>query len=1100
MLLSDFSIKQPVTTVAIIIVVMCLGLLALKNLRVNQIPDVEQPVMVITVPYPGASPETVEREIINRLEKALMSIPQVDEIRSTASESEARIVIIFDFKKDMSAAGDEIRNAIASVRYKLPVEMREPVLYRIDPSAEPIMNLALSSTTQSHGEISRLAEDVLADRLRGIDGVAVVNVEGSLRRELSVLLHADKLREFNVSVSEVVEALRAQNMTAPVGRVKGVLDEQNIRLVGRIERPADFNEIVIKRQGEEIVRLGQVATVEDGFAEPTSYSLRNGHPNVSLSIIRSREASTVSVAERVRKEVAEINKTLPEGTKLEVTLDGGEDAASSLGNVIHALVFGAGLTIFVVYVFLNSWRSTLITSLSLPTSAIAAFIAVWLCGFTLNFMTLLGLTLAIGVLIDDAIVVRENIVRHMERGADRVTAARTGTAEIGLAVTATTMSIVAVFVPVAFMGGEAGEWFRPFAVTVAASVLVSLLVSFTLDPMLSAYWGDPPGHAHAKRRGIEKYFQWFNRWFDRQADRYGGVISWALHHRKWMAALSVVAFVAALVLQFNFGGSEFVPKSDFGMIAIDVRTPSSASLEYAREKVEQAAELARSIPETEATNTRVTPGGGRVYVDVGDSENRDRSSFEIAAELRGLLRRLVGAEYVVLEDLNMGAQKPVQIQFYGEDSRRLMEITNDFMEKMRTIPGAVDVGLSEQEPKDELRIELDRGLAAQLGISMADAAQALRVAFAGVEVGDWVDPTGESRDVAVRLHPDDRLDASNIEHLPVAVAGTGMMVPLEQIATITLEKGPAKIQHLDGKRTITVSANTEGRSPGEVTADAMKIARAIDFPEGYGVSLGGASRDQEEVFSEMFTALIFGVGVMYLVLVMQFGSFTAPVPIMMSLPLSLIGVVLALLATGGTLNLMSFIGIIMLMGLVAKNAILLLDCARKEEAQGVDREEALMHAGRVRLRPILMTTFALIAGMTPVAIGVGEGGEFYRPMAVAIIGGTITSTLLTLLVIPSFYDSIEIAAERAKLKARARAALTNPLVAVVQTVLEAVLALLLLRFLYRLTRWVFNLEVPEHPVERAARLKDFQVPEGFNPRPARWQRQRRELVLAPSGA
>ncbi|MGL4807099.1 MAG: efflux RND transporter permease subunit, partial [Giesbergeria sp.] len=349
-----------------------------------------------------------------------------------------------------------------------------------------------------------------------------------------------------------------------VGRVKGVLDEQNIRLVGRIESPAEFNDVVVRRAGSEIVRLGQVATVEDGFAEPETISLRNGHPNVGMSVIRSREASTVSVAELVRKEVAQINKTLPEGTRLDVTMDGGEDASSSLRNVVEALIFGAVLTIFVVYAFLNSWRSTLITSLSLPTSVIAAFIAVWAAGFTLNFMTLLGLSLAIGVLIDDAIVVRENIVRHMERGEDRVTAARNGTAEIGLAVTATTFSIVAVFVPVAFMGGGAGEWFRPFGVTVVTSVLVSLLISFTLDPMLSAYWGDPPDYAHSERRGLGKYLQRFNRWFDRQADRYGDVISWALHHRKWMAGFAVLAMVLALVLQATVGGTEFLPKSDYG--------------------------------------------------------------------------------------------------------------------------------------------------------------------------------------------------------------------------------------------------------------------------------------------------------------------------------------------------------------------------------------------------------------------------------------------------------------------------------------------------------------------------------------------------------
>ena len=1049
MFLSDFSIKRPVSMVVIIIGLMCFGLLALSKLRVNQIPDVDQPVLVVAIPYPGASPETVEREIVNRVEKSLQGIPQVYQIRSTSSESSASIVILFNFKKNMVEAADEVRNAIASVRHKLPVEMREPIIQRVDPSAQPIMQLALSSKTQSHAEISRLAEDVISDRFRAIDGVAVVSVNGSLRRELSVLLRAEKLREFNLSVTEVVAALRAQNTTAPVGRVKGPLDEQSIRLVGRIESPREFEQIVVKRRGNEVVRLGQIATVQDGFAELSGFSLRDGNPNVGISITRSRDASTVSVASKIRALMEEINKTLPAGTKMEVTQDGGKDAEASLKNVIEALAFGAVLTIFVVYAFLNSWRSTLITATSLPTSVIAAFIAVWACGFTLNFMTLLGLSLAIGVLIDDAIVVRENIVRHMEKGVDRMTAARIGTAEIGLAVTATTFSIIAVFIPVAFMGGGAGEWFRPFALTVATSVMVSLFISFTLDPMLSAYWGDPPGYHHAPKKGLSRTLQRFNAWFDRQSDRYGNVIAWALHHRKWMTAIAVASLVGALALQATVGGTSFLPSSDIGMVVIDVRTPSSASLEYSRAKGEKAAELARTIPEVKHTNTSVFAGGGRVYVDIGKSNERKRSAFAIAKDLRGLMQQLVGAEYTVLDDINNGVRKPVQIQFSGPDSRKLLALTSDFMERLAKVPGAVDVGLSEQDPKDELKIELDRGLANSLGISVGDAAQALRVAFAGVEVGDWVDPVGETRDVSVRLHPDDRVDASNIEHLPIAVTGTNMIVPLDQIATITMGKGPAKIQHSDGKRMIAVSANVQGRSPGEVTADGLKIAKTMEFPAGYGLELGGASRDQQEVFREMGIALLMGIALMYLVLVMQFGSFTAPLPVMLSLPLSLIGVVVALLATRGTLNLMSFIGVIMLMGLVAKNAILLLDCARKEEAQGVSREDALMHAGRVRLRPILMTTFAHIAGMLPVAIGLGEGGDFYRPMAVAIIGGTITSTILTLLVVPTFYDSIEIARDRAIAKFHRREARMPAALAFVLTVGEAILAVLGIRMIWR---------------------------------------------------
>ncbi|MBT9487788.1 MAG: efflux RND transporter permease subunit [Rubrivivax sp.] len=1056
MILSEFSVKRPVAMIVIIIGLMALGLLALSKLRVNQIPDVEQPIIVVNIPYPGASPDTVEREVVNRIEKALQGISGVDRLSATASEGNARLLLFFDFDKDLVVAADEVRNAIASVRYKLPVEMREPILQRLDPAAEPIMQLALSSSSLTHAELSRLAEDRLAERFRGVPGVAVVNVNGALRRELSVLLRAQKLREQEVSVTEVVAALRAQNATAPVGKVRGELEDQSIRLVGRIESPAEFGRIVVKRRGDELVRLSDVAVVQDGFAELSGFSVRSGKPNVGLSITRTREASTVSVANEIRQTMAEIKPTLPPGTVLEVTRDGGEEAENSLNNVIHALVFGAGLTVFVVYVFLNSWRSTLITALSLPTSVIAAFIAVWLAGFTLNFMSLLGLSLAIGVLIDDAIVVRENIVRHMELGADRVTAALKGTAEIGLAVAATTFSIVAVFIPVAFMPGVSGEWFRPFGLTVVASVLVSLFISFTLDPMLSAYWGDPPGHHLEPKRGLSLWLQKFNTWFDHQSDRYGRVIAWALHHRRWMAVFAVLSLVGAIALQGKFGGSSFLPATDGGTIAVEIRTPASSSLAYARLKVEAAAALARTIPETVATNSYVNPGGGRIFVDIGKSTQRQRSAAQISADLRKLTARLVGAEYVVLDDLNNGAQKPVQIRFTGPDSRRLLAITQEFMEKLRAVPGAVDVGLSEQDPQTEMQIELDRGLANTLGISVADAAQALRVAFAGVEAGDWVDPSGETRDVAVRLHPDDRVEAGNIERLPISVSGSNRMVPLEQIAKVTMGKGPSQIQHSDGKRTISVAANAQGRSPGEVTADAMKIARSLNYPPGYGLELAGASRDQQEVFREMGIALVSGIALMYLILVMQFGSFTAPLAVMLSLPLSLIGVVLALLMTGGTLNLMSFIGVIMLMGLVAKNAILLLDAARVSEAEGMDREEALMAAGRKRLRPILMTTFALIAGMLPVAIGVGEGGEFYRPMAVAIIGGTITSTFLTLLVIPSFYDSIENSRDRAIAKFHVRDARWHTSVAFTLTLLEALLTLLMLRAVWRGLKRLFS--------------------------------------------
>jgi HAE1 family hydrophobic/amphiphilic exporter-1 len=1050
--LSEFSIKRPTVTLVVTLSLMCLGWLALTKLRVNQNPDVEMPMLFVNIPYPGASPETVEREIIDRIEKQMQSISGVYELRGNADEGSGTFQIIFNFDKNMLEAAEEVRNSIAAVRYKLPQEMREPQIRRADPSMQPVLQLSLGSRTQSHLEISRLAEDRIAEELRAINGVAIVNVNGALQRELSVLLRSEKLREHNVSVAEVLAALRNQNMTAPVGKIKGEMEEQGIRLIGRIVSPEDFNQILVKRRGDEQVRLGDLAEIADSYAEPVSYSIHDGHPNVSISVIRAREASAVAVATAVRAKVDEIRKTLPTGTELSITQDGGKEAQDSLNNVIEALMLGAGLTILVVYAFLNSWRSTLITSLALPTSVLTSFIAVWVWGFTLNFMTLLGLSLAIGVLIDDAIVVRENIVRHMQMGKDKLLAAREGTREIGLAVAATTFSIVAVFIPVAFMGGVAGEWFRPFALTVAASVMVSLLISFSLDPMLSAYWGDPVGYHHQEKQGVSRVLQRFNQWFDHQAERYSKVIKWALGHRWQMGMIALVAFLAAIALQLSKGGVSFMPPSDFGMVAVNIRTPSGTSLEYSRLKMEQAARVAKEMAEVEATDGYVNASGGTLYVDIGDSRKRDRNAREVAADLRIRLNRLVGAEYAVQDNLANGGGKPVNIQFYGPDVRKLMAITNAYMERLRTIPGAVDISLSEQAPKPELQVELNRSLANSLGISINDAAQALRVAFAGVEVGDWVDPSGETRDVQVRLHPHDRGTTHDLERLPLVPGAGNSVLPLEHIANITMGKGPSQIRHMDGKRMVAVQANVQGRSQGEVISAAMSLASQIDFPEGFGIQLSGAGRDQNELVSQMLIALVMGIGLMYLILVIQFGSFLAPVAIMLSLPLSLIGVVVSLIVARNTINLMSLIGVIMLMGLVAKNAILLLDCARKKAEEGLDREAALMEAGRARLRPILMTTFALIAGMMPVAIGMGEGSEFYQPLAIAIIGGTITSTILTLLVVPTIYDSIELRRESLAAKFHARAERSGLGAAIAQCAVELLLFFTLIRWMYRRVR------------------------------------------------
>jgi HAE1 family hydrophobic/amphiphilic exporter-1 len=645
-------------------------------------------------------------------------------------------------------------------------------------------------------------------------------------------------------------------------------------------------------------------------------------------------------------------------------------------------------------------------------SVIASFVAVWAFGFTLNTMSLLGLSLAIGILIDDAIVVRENIVRHVEMGKDHYRAAFDGTDEIGLAVAATTFSIVVVFVPIAFMGGIAGQWFAPFALTIAASVLVSLFVSFSLDPMLSAYWPDP--HLPMERRPwLSRLLGRFNRWFDRQAEAYKGVIAWALDHRVAMLALATATFVAALALPY-YGviGAGFAPDTDDSEFTLAIETPPGSNLAYTRLKAEEVGRIVRTREEVAYTYTTVGGQGeavdqGTVFVKLVPKGERSRRQSDVVADIRRDLASLGGVTTSVSTGFNDG-QKQIQLQLQGPDSAVLARLADQMIAHVREVPGAVDVGLSTKGQKPELDVQLDRGLAGALGISVGQVAQALRPAFAGIDAGDWIDPSGETRDVTIRLSPAARTSVQDLETLPLVVTdaqGRPTTIPLGQVARVTPSIGPARIDHLDRERVVSIQANTEGRPLSDVINDiTTRVQERVTLPPGYSLTQGGEAEQSTEIFVQTLIALGVAVMLMYFVLVVQFGSFLDPLAILLSLPLSLIGVMGALAITGHTLNIMSMMGVILLMGIVAKNAILLIDFAKWSEESGVDRREALIQAGRVRLRPILMTTFALIAGMVPVALGGGEGGDFRAPLGIAVIGGVITSTLLTLLVIPTVYE------------------------------------------------------------------------------------------------
>ena len=1067
MFISDFAIKRPLITVVSMLALVVFGVFALLKLKTDEFPDVAPPFVSVGVVYPGASPDIVEKQVLDPIEEQIQAITGVKQVMGKAYDGYAMILIEFLFEKDLNEATQDIRDGISTIRADLPAEMKEPIIKKLNDTDRPIVSLALSSTTLSPAEMTRLVDPGITRDLRSLPGVADVLVFGKQERELTVELKPQALQAVGVSVAQVVQALELQNLASPVGHVTGTLDERSIRLKGRLIDPEEFTHLVIAERNGQLIRLGQVAEIKDGTIEPRTLALYESREAVGIDIKKSKGYSTTDVAARLISRVDEIKKRLPPGTTIEVVKNSGVRVEHAVRNVQEALIEGAILTVLVVFLFLNSWRSTVITGLALPVSVLASFIAVWVLGFKLETMSLLGLSLAIGILIDDAIVVRENIVRHVEMGKDHYTASQEGTDEIGLAVAATTFSILAVFVPIGFMPGIGGQWFKPFALTIACSVLVSLFVSFSLDPMLSAYWADPHRAEHQKW-WITRQLDRFNHWFNRQAQNYKKVIAWALDHRAAMITIASGSFISAFVLpakgltglaaaivgviivSYAFSsqrltmlgragvafagvivgivlvgavpawrtvGVGFFPEDDRAEMTIALETPPGSNLEYTRLKAEEAARIARAHKEvlytytTLGNNATGTVDEGNIYVRLVPKNKRSIGAEAFANVLRAETKNVAGVTLSVFTSDFGGGRKQLQMQLRGNDLGALNQAAEMVEAEVRKVPGAVDIGLSTKGQKPELNVELNRGVAGSLGITVGQVAQALRPAFAGLKSGDWVDPSGETRDVEVRLTPESRRRASDLAGLPLVVAGPNgapSTLPLGQVATITESTGPAIIDHLDRELVVTVEANTSGRASGDVSAEIESRIKRLTLPPGVRYSSGGEAKDQNEVFGQIFFALGVALMLMYLILVVQFGSFLDPIAIMISLPLSLIGVMVSLAITNNTINIMTLIGVMMLMGIVAKNAILLIDFAKwAREKDGKPLREALIEAGAIRLRPILMTTFALIAGMIPVALGRGEGAQFRAPLGIAVIGGVITSTFLTLLVIPTGYEVLD---------------------------------------------------------------------------------------------
>jgi hydrophobe/amphiphile efflux-1 (HAE1) family protein len=1010
MWITRVSINNPVFATMVMVGIAVLGLFAYNRLRVEQMPDVSLPYVLVMTSYPGANPEVVETDVTKPLEYAINTVAGANLIRSNSREGQSQVFAEFRMSTDMTKAMQDVRDKISQVRPSFPRDVKEPLVIRADQeNTQPVVSIAVLSPTMNLRDLTSLTDQTIVKGLENVPGVARIDVNGRITRQILVQIKPTALTALGIGVDQVAAAIRAANQDVPAGRITRGQSDSIVRVEGKIKDPAQFGRIIVAQQGGAPVYLSQIADVIDGEKEPDSIARINGRPSITLDLQKSQDANMVDTGRAVVVAVEALKKRLPPDVEIKIVNSVADEVEKGVNRVKSTILEGAGLTVLIVFLFLHSWRSTIITGLTLPISVIATFIALYGFGFTLNNLTLMALSLCIGLLIDDAIVVRENIVRHLGMGKNHRAAALEGTDEIGLAVMATTFAIVAVFVPIAFMSGIVGKFFFQFGVTVSVAVLVSLFVSFTLDPMLSSVWHDPPGSRFKRLPWLGRFMERVEHFIEWMHQVYGRILEWALGHRKSVLAIAVLSFAAGVAI-LPMVGTEFIPDSDQGFTSLRLNTPVGSSLEYSDVKVRQVEAALAGIPEIDLMMTTVGTEEGRNYARLNmklvDRDKRTRSQKDIEKAIRGELKSIPGIESA------FGFDRPVWVNLLGPDPETLTVLINEFAQKVAKVPGIADMETSEKAAAPALAIHLNNDAAADLGINVQQVGATVRPLLAGDTVSYWLAPDGNNYEVNVQLPKDSRRLSADLGNLYMSTGKRGpdgetRMVPLRQVAEIVETTSPQIIKRQELQRRVALYANAEGRPSGDVNSDVQKILKETVLPPGYRFDVGGQAQMMQESFAALMAAVGLAVIFIYLILASQFASFTQPVVIMMSLPFTLIGVSLALLLTGSTLNMFSMIGFVMLMGLVTKNGILLVDFANRARRAGASLHDALLQAGQVRLRPILMTTAAMIGGMTPLALGLGEGGETQAPMGRAIIGGVITSTLLTLVVVPVLYTYLD---------------------------------------------------------------------------------------------
>jgi len=1001
-------ITRPVFTTMLVGAFVVFGIFAYPKIGVDEMPNVELPVVTITTVMPGADPETMEQEVSDPLEEAINTISGLDTLKSINVESISQVVVMFDLDKDPDVASQEVRDKVDATIGKLPEEIESPIITKLDIGAAPVVTYALSGNLPVQ-ELTRLAEDVVKPALQQQNGVGAVTVIGGRERQIQIEVDPDRLRSYGLAASDVVAAVQAQSIDIPGGRTAEPGRERTIKLTSEAKSIEQIRELIIPAPTSSPVRIRDIADVVDGPEEARSGATWQGRSAVALQVQKQSGTNTVAVADALHTSLDSVRARLPEGTNLELVSDNSRFIRASIEGVQHDMLIGGILAVVIVLLFLRNGRSTIISAIALPVSVIGTFAVMQALDFTFNQVTMLALTLSIGLLIDDAIVVIENVVRHIEEGKTPFQAAWLGTKEIALAVLAVTLSIVAVFVPVAMMEGIIGKFFFQFGITVAVSVAISFFVSLTLTPMLSAKLLKHHGEQGRVSRAIESALQGMERFYKR-------TLRWMLLHRAVMV-LGAVVVLGGTVMMARMLSFTFIPQQDRGEFKIAVELPVGSTLQMTQERVGEIADQVKKLP---GVRTVFTSAGGGAQEEVNKGEvvigltpvaQRDFKQQQLMAWLREHLVRRADTMISMQETNSIGGSRTQQIQFNlrGSDLEELGRAADLLMAKMKSTPGFVDIDSTYRPGKPQVDVNIDRERAAAVGIPAASVGTTLRALLGRDKVGDFRVGV-DTYDINLRLPESVRADIDAMGALTMRGA-SGQLVELRNIAKLEESTGPAQIDRQARQRQITLLANLDGLALSDGMAMLGGWAQT-ELPKTITTDFDGAGKNLGEAGVAFLTAILMAIVLLYMILAAQFESFIHPITIMTSLPFAIIGAIGGLLLAGADMSMFAMIGMIMLMGLVAKNGILLVDFTNQVKAQGRNTFDALMEASPLRLRPILMTTIAMIGGMIPVALASGDGTEARVPMAIAIIGGLVTSTVLTLGIVPVVYSLIDSAQAR----------------------------------------------------------------------------------------